>query len=127
MNQPDLGKLLLRLTLGFLLLFHGLSRLIHGVGPVEQQFATHDLPAFMAWAVLIGELVAPLMLILGYQTRVAALLVIVHMLVAIVLVHSHAILKLDPGGGWALERQAFFLMAAVSVFFLGPGKHRMHS
>ena len=127
MNQPDLGKLLLRLTLGFLLLFHGISRLIHGIGPVEQQFAAHDLPAFMAWAVLIGELIAPMMLILGYQTRVAALLVLFHMLIAIVMVHSHAILRLSPHGGWALEQQAFFLMAAASVFFLGPGKHRMHS
>ncbi len=127
LHQPDLARLLLRLTLGFLLLFHGLSKLIHGVGPIEGLVTAHGLPAALAWGVFIGEIVAPIMLIIGYQTRVGATLVIINMIFAIVLAHSHELLALKSNGGWALELQALFLMNAVVILLIGPGRHRMHS
>lgn len=127
LNHPDLGKLLLRLTLAFLLLFHGLSKLIHGVGFIEQLLIAHHLPAFLAFGVFIGEILAPLMLIVGYQTRLAAVLVICNMLSALFLAHSHELMSLKSSGGWAIELQLFFLMNAVTVLFMGPGRYRMHS
>jgi len=127
LHQPDLGRLLLRLTLGFLLLFHGLSKVIHGIGPIEGLVTAHGLPAALAWGVFIGEIVAPLMLIAGYQTRVAATLVIINMIFAIVLAHTHELMALKSNGGWALELQALFLMNAVVILLLGPGRHRVHS
>ncbi len=127
LHQPDLARLLLRLTLGFLLLFHGLSKLIHGVGPIEGLVTAHGLPAALAWGVFIGEIVAPIMLIIGYQTRVGATLVIINMIFAIVLAHTHELMALKSNGGWALELQALFLMNAVVILLIGPGRHRMHS
>lgn len=125
LENADLGKLIVRLTLGGLLLFHGIAKLFHGVGFIEGQLASHGIPAFFAWGVFIGELLAPLMVILGYQTRIGALLIVFNMLVAIALVHSHELMSLGSNGGWALELQGFFLFIAVAVIFLGPGRYKL--
>lgn len=125
LENADLGKLIIRLTLGGLMLFHGIAKLLHGVGFIEGELASHGLPTFLAFGVFIGELVAPLMVVLGYQTRIGALLIVFNMLVAIVLVHSHQLLSLGGNGGWALELQGFFLFTALAVIFLGPGRYKL--
>jgi len=125
LENADLGKLLLRLTLGGLLLFHGIAKLLHGVGFIEGELAAHGLPTLLAYGVFVGELIAPLMVILGYQTRIGALLIVFNMLVALVLVHTNQLLSLGSNGGWALELQGFFLFTAVAVVFLGPGRYKL--
>lgn len=127
LNQPDLARLMLRLALGFLILLHGISKLINGIGPIEDLLAAHNLPALLAWGVLIGEILAPGMLILGIHTRVAAVLIAVNMLFAFVLAHQHQMLALKANGGWALELQALFLINALAILLLGPGRYRVHS
>ena len=125
LDNADLGKLIVRLTLGGLMLFHGIAKLFHGVDFIESQLASHGIPAFFAWGVYIGELLAPLMVILGYQTRIGALLIVFNMLVAIALVHGHELMALGNNGGWALELQGFYLFIAVAVIFLGPGRYKL--
>ncbi len=125
--NTDLGKLIIRLTLGGLLLFHGIDKLLHGVGYIETQLASHDLPAFLAWGVVIGEVLAPLMIILGFHTRVGALLIVANMLVAMVLVHGNQLMMLSSNGGLRLELQLFFLMSAAAVFFFGSGRYTLRN
>ncbi len=125
LENTDLGKLIVRLTLGGLLLFHGISKLLNGVGFIEGQLASHGLPTILAYGVYIGEVIAPLMVLLGYQTRIGALIIIFNMIVAIALVHGHQLLTLSSNGGWALELQGFFLFIALAVLFLGPGKYKL--
>jgi putative oxidoreductase len=125
LENADLGKLILRLTLGGLMLFHGIAKVLHGTGFIEGELASHGLPTFLAYGVFIGELLAPLMVVLGYQTRIGALLIVFNMLVAIALVHGHQLLSLGSNGGWALELQGFFLFTAVAVIFLGPGRYKL--
>ncbi len=73
LDNADLGKLIVRLTLGGLLLFHGIAKLLNGIGFIEGQLASHGLPTILAYGVYIGgEVIAPLMVILGYQTRIGA-------------------------------------------------------
>lgn len=127
LENTDLGKLIVRLTLGGLLLFHGIAKLFNGIGFIEAQLVSHNLPAILAYGVYIGEVVAPLMVILGYQTRIGALIIVFNMLVAIVLVHSHQLLSLAGNGGWSLELQGFFLFTALAVVFMGPGKYKLKS
>lgn len=127
LENADLGKLIVRLTLGGLLLFHGIAKLFHGVGFIESQLASHGLPTVLAYGVFIGELLAPLMIILGYQTRIGALIVVINMIVAIALVHTHELMALSQSGGWALELQGFFLFIALALVFLGPGRYKLHS
>ncbi|MDX1597754.1 MAG: DoxX family protein [Marinobacter sp.] len=125
LDNADLGKLIIRLTLGGLMLFHGIAKLIHGTGFVEGQLAGLGIPVIFAYGVFIGELLAPLMVILGYQTRIGALLIAFNMVVAIALVHGHELLALSSSGGWALELQGFFLFTAVALIFLGPGRYKL--
>ena len=122
LENADLGKLFIRLTLGGLLLFHGIAKLLNGVGFIEGELASHGLPTFLAYGVYVGEIIAPLMVILGYQTRIGALLIIFNMLFAIILVHGNELLSLGRSGGWALELQGMFLFGALAMMFLGSGR-----
>ena len=123
MHHPDLGKLILRLTLGILMLFHGVAKMTSGVAGIKGMLAGIGLPEFLAYGVFIGEVIAPLMLIIGYYSRVGAALIVGNMLVAIVLVHMNELFALGGSGGWALELQGFFLFTAVALIFIGPGKY----
>ncbi|MBN4053901.1 DoxX family protein [Haliea sp. AH-315-K21] len=120
--STDTGKLVLRLTLGLLLLFHGWSKITGGVDFVTGMLQSNGLPGFLAYLVYLGEFLAPLFLIAGAYTRVAAYIIVGNMVVAIFLVHMGEIFTLGGAGGWALELQAFYIMTAVVVILLGPGK-----
>lgn len=125
LENADLGKLLIRLTVGGLILFHGIAKVINGLGFVEGLLASHGLPTELAWGVYLGEVVGPLMVILGYQTRIGAMLIVINMIVALALAHTNELLALSRTGGLALELQLFFLLNAAAVIFLGPGKYKL--
>lgn len=119
----DTGKLLLRLTVGILILLHGLAKVTGGVGGISNMLAGVGLPAALAYGVYIGEVLAPLLLIIGFYSRIAALVIVVNMLFAIGLVHMNDIVRLTKTGGWALELQAFFLLTALAIALIGPGRY----
>ena len=121
----DLAKLLLRIALGVLIFLHGWAKLKNGVGGIEAMLAVRGLPAFLAWGVYIGEVLAPLLLILGFYTRMAASLIAVNMLVALFLAHSAHFAMLTQSGGWRLELQAMFLVAALALTLLGAGRYAL--
>jgi putative oxidoreductase len=125
--NSDIGKLILRITLGVLILLHGISKVTHGIGSIQGMLTAHHLPAFVAWGVYAGEVAAPLMIILGVYTRFGAALILINMLFAIFLAHSGELLQLGKHGGWALELQGMFLLTALALMFLGPGKFKLHS
>lgn len=118
----DIGKLILRLVLGATILLHGIAKLTGGIGFITGSVTAAGLPAFVAYGVYVGEVVAPLLLIAGWYARVGAVLVAVNMLFAIGLVHTADLFKLGPNGNWALELQGMFLFTAIAVALLGPGK-----
>lgn len=115
LHHPRAAMVLLRITLALLLLFHGWSKITGGIGGIEKMVASHGLPHWLAYAVYLGEVVAPLLLLIGVWVVPAALVVVVNMLVALVLVHSGHFLSIGNSGGWALELQAFFLVTALVV------------
>jgi uncharacterized membrane protein YphA (DoxX/SURF4 family) len=118
---PDLGKLVLRLTLGILLLLHGISKIAAGPESVLGLMTTTGLPPALGYLVYVGEVLAPLLLIVGLWTRAAALVVVINMAVAVLLVHTAQLGELTKNGGWALELQGFFFFTAVAVALLGAG------
>lgn len=125
-TQQDLGKLVLRIVLGALILLHGISKLRHGLGGIEGMVTAHGLPAFVAYGVLVGEVLAPLLLLLGWFSRVGAALVAVNMLFAFGLAHMGQLTQLNEQGGWALELQGMYLAAAVALVLLGPGRYAIN-
>ena len=118
----DTGKLLLRLTLGLLLLLHGIGKLTGGVDSILGAVATAGLPASLGYLVYVGEIVAPLLLIFGIWTRAAAVVIAINMMVAVALVHMGQLATLAASGGWDLELQAFYLATALGIALLGAGR-----
>ena len=122
-NDP-MGKLLLRLTVGGLMMFHGIAKIIH---PGTLEFIGNSLhgfglPAFIAYGVYAGEVLAPLMIILGFHARIGGLIVVANMVFAVLLVHMGDIFSLTPHGGWAIELQAFYLLGGLAIALLGSGR-----
>ncbi len=118
----DWGKLVLRVSLGVLILLHGVAKVIGGPAGITGMMAKAGLPPALGYLVYVGEVVAPILLIIGLWTRPAAIVVAVNMLVAILLVHAGEIFSLGRSGGWAIELQGMFLFAALSVALLGAGR-----
>jgi putative oxidoreductase len=121
-GSNDLGKLVLRVVLGALILCHGVSKLMHGADPVFGMVAAAGLPSILAYGVYVGEVLAPLLLLLGVWSRVGALIIAINMLAAIALAHAGQIAMLNETGGWALELQGMFLGTALAVALLGAGR-----
>ncbi|MDF3835965.1 DoxX family protein [Cupriavidus basilensis] len=121
-GSQDLGKAVLRIVLGLLILLHGISKLINGPGFVTQMVTQAGYPPALAYLVYIGEVVAPVLLILGIWARLGAVIVVVNMLVAISLVHTKQLGMLADTGGWALELQGMYLAGALAVALLGAGR-----
>lgn len=121
-TMSDFGKLILRLTLGILILLHGIAKLLHGIGPIQDMVTGMGLPAFFAYGVYAGEVLAPLLLIAGFYARIGAALIAVNMLFAFLLAHTGELTSLNATGGWALELQGMFLFTAVALLLMGPGR-----
>ena len=125
MHNDNAGKLVLRLTLGILVLFHGVAKIINpdSLGFMKSGVAGWGLPEAVAYGVYLGEVVAPLLLILGVYTRWAGLIVVVNMLFALGLAHMNHLFALTDHGGYRLELQMFYLFGALAVMFLGSGRY----
>ena len=119
----DLAALLLRLTLGGLLLFHGWHKIHAGIGFILGMLSEHGVPAFIGYGIYIGEVVAPILIILGICCRLSAISVIGTMLVAWLLVDMDNTFHLNDVGAWALEDLMFYIMMSVVLLFLGSGKY----
>ena len=121
-TQQDIGKLILRIALGVLVFLHGISKLEGGLDGIFQLVETQGFPAFFAYGVIIGEVVAPLLVIAGLFSRIGAILIVVNMLFALYLVHQGDFGRLNEQGGWAIELQIMYLSTAAAIALLGPGR-----
>lgn len=121
--SQDLGKLILRAALAILILFHGFSKLLGGVGFITGLVAKAGLPPAFGYLVYVGEIVAPLLVLAGVWTRAGALVIAVNMAVAVFLVHRGEMFHMNDHGGAAIELQAMYFFAAVAVMLLGAGRY----
>lgn len=122
----DLGRLVLRISLGVLILLHGVSKLRNGLDPVEAMVVAHGLPGFVSYGVLVGEVLAPVLVLVGFYARIGALLVAGNMLFAFALAHMAQLGQLNEQGGWALELQGMYLAGALALALLGPGRYAIN-
>lgn len=118
----DAGKLLLRVSIGLLMLLHGVAKLSTGPGFVVAMLEKAGLPGGIGYLVYVGELIAPALMIVGLWTRAAAAVVAFNMVVAFALVHMGSLFAMGKQGGWALELQGLFLFGALAVVLLGAGR-----
>ncbi len=126
LNQADIAKLLLRISLGVLILFHGIHKLIYGISGVEAMLSAHGLASFFAYGVYMGELIAPIFIILGLYARVAAGVLAFNMFVAIYLAYGFA-MSTSKYGGLSWETPLLFFIMSLLVVLLGSGKYAVNS
>lgn len=113
----NLGLLLLRLGFGGMMLTHGIPKMMK---MLSGDFSFGDPigigePASLVLAVL-GEVVFPILVIIGFKTRLSAIPVIITMAVAAFIVHAA-----DPLG--TKEMALLYLIGFIAIAVLGAGKY----
>lgn len=123
--MDDIGKLILRLAIGGLMLPHGMAKFGEGTfAYIQKTLVDHGLPAFMGYGVYVGEVLAPILIIIGFLTRPAAAVFAFNMVMAIYLSHATELIAINPQtGGLVLDLQYLYLLGAIAIGFLGAGKY----
>ena len=128
MSRSDLipyGALLLRVSLGFLFLAHGLLKLlVHKPSGTAAYFRSLGLPGFVGYLTMAAELGGGTLLVLGIGTSLVALGLVPLILGTIFMVHgSKGWLFTNEGGGW--EFPAFWTVALIVQALLGSGVYSL--
>jgi putative oxidoreductase len=123
MNNQDVGKLLLRLSCGGILLFHGIHKVFYEIEHVKVIVRNAGLPEFITYGNYVGEFVAPIFLLIGFKTRIAALIIAINMLFTIIIGHPDLIFSVNEYGGWMIETNMLYMMTAIALIFTGAGKY----
>lgn len=121
----DLTLLILRLGLGIMLIMHGIAKIINGVGFVKSLLSKAGLPEFIAYFVYIGEVVAPIMLILGIFTRFASLIVLGTCFSILYLFYGFTLFELTPHGGFKAEIVYLYIFISSALIFSGSGSYAL--
>ena len=124
MKNFDLGILFARLGLGVCLFVHGFAKISHGIGGVKSILTKAGLPEIMAYGSYIGEVVAPIMIILGIFSRIGALLVLGTSLTILYAYHGLGnLLELTNVGGFKAEILYLYIALSLCIIFNGSGKY----
>jgi len=120
------GLAILRIVLGIAMLVHGWGKLSGGVDGVAGFFGgTLGIPApgLMAWVVTIVELVGGILLVVGFLTQIAGILITLDMLGAILFAYllRGAPFIAENGQQISWEKEAVFAAAALCIVLAGPG------
>ena len=121
--HENIAKLMLRVMVGGLMLFHGIHKATHGIAPIKGMLAAHHLPDFFAYGIYAGEILAPIFLIIGWKSRWWAGIIAVTMAGAIYLAHSKDIFAINAHGAWSIELPMLFFLSSLAIVLLGSGKY----
>lgn len=124
-DADAIGKLILRLSVGGMMLLHGLHKMTHGVSGIMGLFASKGIPGFFAYFAYVGEVIAPILVLIGFYTRISALVIGGTIIVAILTAHAGDIFSLTRTGAWGIELQMFYVFGAIAIYLLGAGKYSM--
>lgn len=124
-DRPDLGKLVLRVMLGGILIFHGIHKILYGIDDIMSMLKSSGVPEFIGYGVYVGEVIAPVMILAGVMTRPAALFIMINMIMAWLLADAANTFKLDEQGGLAIEGLLFYFMSSIAILALGAGRYSL--
>jgi putative oxidoreductase len=110
-HLEPLSLLSARVVAAIIFIYHGYPKLLHPTAGMHESFVSHGLPSYFVNVAGILEFFGGLLLLIGFLTRPAALLLAIEMGVAIWKVHSsHGIM--------AVKEYEFPLILAASCFLL---------
>jgi putative oxidoreductase len=115
----NIGLLVLRVGFSVGIMTHGYGKFLK---VLEGNFEFGDPiglgPTFSLILATLGEFVAPILIIIGWKTRLASLFPTITMLVAFVIAHD--------GDPFSKKEKAFvYLVAFLALYFTGPGKYSL--
>jgi putative oxidoreductase len=125
-QRADQAALVLRLALGVMYLARGLllKVLTFGFAGTAGYFVGIGLPAWLAYATIVGEVLGGALLVLGVHSRWVALALTPTLLGAIIWAHAgNGWVFSAQGGGW--EYPTFLIVASVAVALLGDGPYAL--
>jgi putative oxidoreductase len=113
---------IVRLIVGGMMFVHGLEKLTDGPAGFGQFLEQLEVPApaLMAWLVTLLELVGGALLVVGFLSRLVALLMTIELSTAIALVTwSNGLIAVE---GVGFERDLAYITGFITVLLLGPGR-----
>ncbi len=116
-NFTDLALAILRIGVSGLMLTHGIpkiERLFAETVEFPDPLGIGAMPSLIL--ALIGEVIAPALIIVGFKTKIAAIPAALTMAVAAFIVHAS-----DPFG--TKEKALLYLVVFIVIFLAGPGKY----
>ena len=119
----NLGILVGRISVGALMLPHGIAKLVYGTAGIKSMLASAGLPEFLFFGVYLGEVIAPLMILIGFRTRIAAGIYAINCAAAMLLAHSNNFFTLNEYGGWSAELLGLYLFGSILLYFTGAGSY----
>ncbi len=116
-NYTDLGLLILRIGVSLLLLTHGYDKFLTFLEGASDFPDPLHVGARLSHALaVLGEVIAPVLVMLGLLTRVATGIEIVHFLVVAFLMHAHEPLS-------EKEHALLYLLPYATIFLAGAGRY----
>lgn len=115
----DFGLLLMRVGFSAGMMTHGYGKFLKVIqGNFEFGDPIGIGPTFSLILAAIGEFIAPILIILGWKTRLATIFPTLTMLVAFAITHD--------GDPFSRKEKAFvYLIAFLTLYFTGPGKYSL--
>ncbi|MFZ0804843.1 MAG: DoxX family protein [Candidatus Sulfotelmatobacter sp.] len=114
--QP-LALLVMRATLGIIMVAHGYHKVFGGLGHFTQTVSGLGLPGWLAYVSAFTEFLGGLLVLAGFFIRAAAFAICIDLAVAIWKVHWHNGLTADHG----IEFPLAVATLAFALIFFGSG------
>ncbi len=114
------GIFLLRVSLGVMFVAHALLKyLVFTMPGFEGFLGKLGFPAFLAWPIVLGELVGGLAILAGFHGRLVSLALLPVLLGALAVHAPNGWVFSAPNGGW--EYPAFLALAGAAHALIGDG------
>jgi putative oxidoreductase len=123
-RETDLAALALRLVIGPIMAYHGWRKVDGGVSRFVDTVRGLDVPfpKFVAYAVVVIELVGGILIAVGLLTRLWSLLLATQMVSIVFKVKSDLGVIAPEGKGTGFELDLVIGAGALALLLIGPGK-----
>ena len=103
---------------------HGFGKILHGLSGVKGILVNAGLPEFLAYFSYLGEVLAPIMLIIGFYSRIGAILVLG---TSITILYSYYgftnLFALNEVNGFKSELIYLYIAISLCILLIGSGKY----
>lgn len=123
LKNRDLGRLIIRIGLGLMFVFHGWPKLVGGydtwasLGGKMEYLGIDFLPVFWGFMASVSEFVGGIFILFGFQFRIASTFLMFTMLVA----SAYHLGNGDSLGQASHAIELFFIF--LGLILVGPGRY----